>query len=97
MNLIKEGYKEIKRVASNIIEDVENAIYLYIEQYFINENLDLQSQINYSEPIYKFKLQTILNAILKAVESIGFPNEIIESIRGKYTEFKPIYEYTSLS
>jgi len=95
MELIKEGYNKIKSVASNIIEEVENAVYLYIEQYFINENLDLQGQINYADSSYKFKLQTILNTILSAIESIGFSKEIISMIKSKYKEFLPRPEYNT--
>ncbi len=95
MELVKESYNKIKSVASNIIEEVENAVYLYIEQYFINENLDLQGQINYADSSYKFKLQTILNTIINAIESIGFNKEIIATIRSKYKEFLPRPEYTT--
>ena len=93
MDLIQEAYSKIKLVASNILEEVENAIYLYIEQYFINEHLDLQGQINYADATYKFKLQTILNTIISAIESIGFPNEIIMMIKTKYSDFSPRPEY----
>jgi hypothetical protein len=91
MDFVKLLYTPFKEKYSALLEDIESAIFIFIEEIIMSKDIPLEAQINYADISFEVNLKELLDSIAFGLKSINIPEEKInQELVDQYQLFEPV-------
>jgi hypothetical protein len=84
MNLLDRLYAVFREKNNALMQDIESALFLFIEEIIISKNIPMDGAIDYNSPAYQTNLKVLLNSIEEGLASLKFPRVTIKSYLMQY-------------